>query len=215
MISNLQISPVHQPRTKPKAASIGVSPILTESAYLEKEDVFIKLKTSPGGLTKTEAEERLVKQGPNAVAMEKQRGWLWRLFTATRNLLVILLAILATVSFATGDFSGGTVMTLMLMLGVALRFVQESRADAAAAKLKAMISVTAAVVRDGREEEIPLNQLVPGDVINLCAGDMVPADIRLIASRDLFVAQAALTGESLPVEKSTLESGGKASHRWN
>jgi magnesium-transporting ATPase (P-type) len=201
MISNLQISPVHQPRTKPKAASIGVSPILTESAYLEKEDVFIKLKTSPGGLTKTEAEERLVKQGPNAVAMEKQRGWLWRLFKATRNLLVILLAILATVSFATGDFSGGTVMTLMLMLGVALRFVQESRADAAAAKLKAMISVTAAVVRDGREEEIPLKQLVPGDVLNLCAGDMVPADIRLIASRDLFVAQAALTGESLPVEK--------------
>jgi P-type Mg2+ transporter len=92
-------------------------------------------------------------------------------------------------------------MTLMLMLGVALRFVQESRADAAAAKLKAMISVTAAVFRDDHEEEIPLKELVPGDVINLCAGDMVPADIRLIASRDLFVAQAALTGESLPVEK--------------
>jgi P-type Mg2+ transporter len=201
MTSNLQISPDHQPRTKPKVASIGVSPILTESAYLEKGDVFTKLKTLPGGLTKTEAEERLIKHGPNAVALEKRRGWIWRLFKATRNLLVILLAILATVSFATGDFSGGTVMTLMLMLGVALRFVQESRADAAAAKLKAMISVTAAVVRDGHEEEIPLKELVPGDVINLCAGDMVPADIRLIASRDLFVAQAALTGESLPVEK--------------
>jgi hypothetical protein len=78
MISNLLIPPDHQPRTKPKAASIGVSPILTESAYLEKGDVFIKLKTSPGGLTKTEAEERLIKYGPNAVAMEKQRGWLWR-----------------------------------------------------------------------------------------------------------------------------------------
>ena len=92
-------------------------------------------------------------------------------------------------------------MTLMLILGVALRFVQESRADAAAAKLKAMISVTAAVVREGREEEIPLQQLVPGDIVKLCAGDMVPADVRLVASRDLFVAQAALTGESLPVEK--------------
>jgi P-type E1-E2 ATPase len=92
-------------------------------------------------------------------------------------------------------------MTLMLILGVAVRFVQESRADAAAAKLKAMISVTAAIVRDGREEEIPLKQLVPGDIVKLCAGDMVPADVRLVASRDLFVAQAALTGESLPVEK--------------
>src|SRR5271165_3339752 len=133
--------------------------------------------------------------------MEKQRGWLWRLFQAARNLLVILLAILATVSFETGDLGGGTVMTLMLILGVGLRFVQESRADAAAAKLKAMISVTAAVVREGREEEIPLKQLVPGDIVKLGAGDMVPADVRLIASRDLFVAQATLTGESLPVEK--------------
>jgi P-type Mg2+ transporter len=201
MISNLQISPQHQPTAKPKAASIGVSPFLTESAYLEKSEVLDKFKTSLRGLTKTEAEKRLIEHGPNAVALEKQRGWLWRLFKATRNLLVILLAILATVSFATGDFSGGTVMTLMLILGVALRFVQESRADAAAEKLKAMITVTAAVVRDGQEEEIPLKQLVPGDVINLCAGDMVPADVRLVASKDLFVAQAALTGESLPTEK--------------
>src|ERR1700726_3208772 len=201
MISDLQISPQRQPTAKPKAASIGVSPFLTESAYLEKSEVLDKFKTSLRGLTKTEAEKRLIEHGPNAVALEKQRGWLWRLFKATRNLLVILLAILATVSFATGDFSGGTVMTLMLILGVALRFVQESRADAAAAKLKAMISVTAAVVRDGQEEEIPLRQLVPGDIINLCAGDMVPADVRLVASRDLFIAQAALTGESLPTEK--------------
>src|ERR1700758_4326825 len=82
-----------------------------------------------------------------------------------------------------------------------IRCFLEEELDAAAAKLKAMISVTAAVVRDGQEEEIPLKELVPGDVINLCAGDMIPADIRLIAARDLFVAQAALTGESLPVEK--------------
>src|ERR1700758_1440791 len=82
-----------------------------------------------------------------------------------------------------------------------IRCFLEEELDAAAAKLKAMISVTAAVVRDGQEEEIPLKQLVPGDVINLCAGDMVPADVRLVASKDLFVAQAALTGESLPTEK--------------
>src|SRR5271165_1840715 len=170
MISNLQKPLYERTTAKPKANAIGVSPILTELAYVEKADVLTKLNISSDGLSRAVAEARLVKYGPNAVAMEKQRGWLWRLFKAARNLLVILLAILATVSFATGDFSGGTVMTLMLILGVALRFVQESRADAAAAKLKAMISVTA-------------------------------ADVRLIASRDLFVAQAALTGESLPVEK--------------
>src|SRR5258708_24198257 len=137
MISNLQITHDHQRRTKPKAASIGVSPILTESAYLEKDDVFIKLKTSPGGLTKTEAEERLIKHGPNAVAMEKQRGWLWRLFKATRNLPVILLAIPATVSFPTGCFCGGNWVSLMLVPGLAVPFLQESRAGASAAKLQA------------------------------------------------------------------------------
>ena len=201
MISNLQSPPHQRTAAKPKTHSIGVSPILTELAHIEKADVFKKLKTSLDGLSRTEAEARGIEYGPNAVAAEKRGGWLWRLFKASRNLLVILLAILATVSFATGDISGGTVMTLMLVLGVVLRFVQESRADAAAAKLKAMISVTAAVVRDGQEEEIPLNQLVPGDIVKLCAGDMVPADLRLVASRDLFVAQSALTGESLPTEK--------------
>jgi Mg2+-importing ATPase len=201
MISNLQKAPRHRTAEKSVPKSIGVSPILTELAGVENADVFTKLKTSPDGLSQAVAEARIVEHGPNAVAIEKQRGWLWRLFKATSNLLVILLGILAAISFATGDLSGGTVMTLMLVLGVVLRFVQESRADAAAAKLKAMISVTATVVRDGREEEIPLRQLVPGDLVKLCAGDMVPADVRLVASRDLFVAQAALTGESLPVEK--------------
>ena len=116
MISNLQKAPHQRKPAKPKGSSIGVSPILAELAYVEKTDVFMKLKTSSDGLSRAVAEARLVEYGPNAVAMEKQRGWLWRLFQAARNLLVILLAILATVSFATGDFSGGTVMTLMLIL---------------------------------------------------------------------------------------------------
>src|SRR3984957_3293269 len=200
MISDLQ-KPPSRTAAKPKSNSISVSPILTELAHVEQTDVFAKLKTSQEGLSRAVAEARMLEYGPNAVAMEKRRGWLWRLYGAAKNLLVVLVAILAIVSFSTGDFSGGTVMTLMLILGVALRFVQESRADAAAAKLKAMISVTAAVVREGREEEIPLQQLVPGDIVKLCAGDMIPADVRLLASRDLYVAQAALTGESLPVEK--------------
>src|SRR5260221_2227058 len=111
MISNLQISPKHQPTAKPKAASIGVSPFLTESAYLENSEVLDKFKTSLRGLTKTEAEKRLIKHGPNAVALETQRGWLWRLFKGTRQLLVILFALLATVSLSTGEFSRGHVLT--------------------------------------------------------------------------------------------------------
>ena len=92
-------------------------------------------------------------------------------------------------------------MVLMIVLGVSLRFWQESKADDAAAALKAMISVTATVVRDGAAAEVPLSQLVPGDVVKLAAGDMIPADLRLLTCKDLFLIQASLTGESFPVEK--------------
>src|SRR5208283_2830468 len=80
-------------------------------------------------------------------------------------------------------------------------FVQEARADTAAAKLKAMITVTATVVRGNQPREIPLAQIVPGDVVKLAAGDMIPADLRVVSCKDLFVIQSSLTGESLPVEK--------------
>ncbi|MGZ5566593.1 MAG: magnesium-translocating P-type ATPase, partial [Limisphaerales bacterium] len=132
----------------------------------------------------------------------RRHEWLHRMWLAVRNPLVILLTVLATVSYATGDARAGTVMLLMVILGVSLRFVQETRANNAAAKLKAMIKVTATVLRDGQAKEIPLQQLVPGDVVKLSAGDMIPGDVRLIAAKDLFITQGTLTGESLPVEKS-------------
>ncbi len=92
-------------------------------------------------------------------------------------------------------------MLAMVVLGLSLRFIQETKADNAAAKLKAMISVTATVVRGGQPREIPLKEIVPGDIVKLSAGDMIPADVRLLATKDLFVIQATLTGESMPVEK--------------
>ena len=125
---------------------------------------------------------------------------------------MILLTVLAIASFVTywhdepdkrdvSEFYAGIVMLVMVALGVSLRFVQETHADNAAAKLKAMIKVTATVVRDGQPKEIPLQQLVPGDVVKLSAGDMIPGDVRLLSAKDLFIIQATLTGESLPVEK--------------
>ena len=94
------------------------------------------MKTSADGWTEAEAAQRLAQVGPNVVVSENHRGWPWRLLTAARNPLVILLVVLAGISFATGDARAGTVMSLMVILGVTLRFVQETRADAAAAKLQ-------------------------------------------------------------------------------
>ena len=115
--------------------------------------------------------------------------------------MVLLLLALGVLSFLTGDLRATVVIFVMVVLGVVLRFFQEMRADNAAEKLQAMVSNTATVVRDGKEAEVPLKMLVPGDIIRLAAGDMVPADVRVLSAKDLFLNQAALTGEALPVEK--------------
>lgn len=142
------------------------------------------------------------------VAQDKRHSRLKLLGRALINPLVILLSVLATISALTGDFRAATVMAAMVVLGVVLRFVQEARADNAAAELKAMISVNATVNRDGETKEIPLAKLVPGDVVHLAAGDMIPADIRILSCKDLFLIQASLTGESLPVEKFEVQEAG-------
>ena len=187
--------------TKSKKQNIRVSPAVLDAARKDCEQLLRDLRTSPGGLTEADAEERARTTGPNEVAQERKQGWPVRLLKIIRNPLVILLTILSAVSFLTGDARAGTVMAIMVMLSVGLRFWQEARADAAAEKLKAMIHVTATVLRDGAAMEIPLRDLVPGDIIKLAAGDMIPGDVRLLSSKDLFVSQGSLTGESLPVEK--------------
>jgi Mg2+-importing ATPase len=187
--------------TKTKNQNIRVSPAVLDAARKDGEELLRDLRTSLGGLTQAEAEERARTAGPNEIAQERRQGWPVRVLKIIRNPLVILLTTLSAVSFLTGDARAGSVMALMVALSVGLRFFQEARADAAAQKLKAMIHVTATVVRDGAAREVPLRDLVPGDIIKLAAGDMIPGDVRLLSLKDLFVSQGSLTGESLPVEK--------------
>ena len=186
---------------KAKEHNIRVSPAVLEAAGKDGDELLRSLHTASTGLTQSEADSRARAVGPNEVAQEQQRGWFLSLLIIIRNPLVILLAVLSSVSFATGDPRAGSVMAGMIVLSVTLRFLQEARAGAAAAKLKAMIHVTATVVRDGKPQEIPLRDLVPGDIIDLSAGDMIPGDVRVLSAKDLFVSQGTLTGESLPVEK--------------
>ena len=187
--------------TKTKSQNIRVAPAVLDAARKDGEALLRDLRTSLAGLTQAEAEERARATGPNEIARERKQGWPIRVLRIIRNPLVILLTILSAVSFFTGDARAGSVMAMMVALSVGLRFFQEARADAAAEKLKAMIHVTATVVRDGTAREIPLRDLVPGDIVKLAAGDMIPGDVRLLSLKDLFVSQGSLTGESLPVEK--------------
>src|SRR5207247_4392079 len=140
-----------QPPSLKKAAAIQVSPRLAEAARLEPAEVLRLMETSAEGLSPEVAAERLEQYGLNEVAREKKQNWVQRLYLAARNPLVILLTILAIVSFAApqGDFVTGTIMLVMVVLGLSLRFIQEARADTAAAKLKPMSSVTGTVLRGG------------------------------------------------------------------
>ncbi|MCC6678261.1 MAG: magnesium-translocating P-type ATPase [Phycisphaerales bacterium] len=187
---------------------IRVSPRLIECAGLSGHALFEAVQSRPEGLNEEEAEARLAKHGPNVLAKDQRSGIARMLLHAVVNPLVMLLVVLSAVSFLTGDLRAGSVMLLMIVLGVSLKLFQEARADRAAAALKAMISVTATVVRGGTDCEVPIAQLVPGDVVKLAAGDMIPADVRISSAKDLFVIQGSLTGESFPVEKFDAEKNG-------
>jgi len=186
---------------QPQANDTKFADELLQQAREETDKVLSAMKTGPDGLGAAEALSRLKQYGPNEIAREQGKSILVRLWGNVKNPLVILLSLLGAVSYATGDLRATLVILVMVLLGVVLRFYQELRADNAAEKLKAMVSTKATVVRDGKDAEVALHDLVPGDVIRLAAGDMVPGDVRVLSAKDLFLNQAALTGESLPVEK--------------
>jgi Mg2+-importing ATPase len=199
------------PSVRSGTSRVDVSPQLLKSCTSTTEQIFEQLETSAAGLTEEEAAHRLETHGANVIVRESRHAWTLLLRNAVINPLVILLTILGTIAFVTGDFRAGIVISSMVLIGIVLRFAQEFRADTAAAKLRAMIHVTATVIRDGVVKEIPLAQIVPGDIVKLAAGDMVPADVRLISCKDLFIIQSSLTGESLPVEKSDVTEASAAS----
>jgi Mg2+-importing ATPase len=189
--------------TKRKRAEIPaqMSKRLASFAYTDSAAVMSQLGTGPAGLTDRVVEDRLVQYGPNEVAREKRISPLKRLIAILSNPLSILLIILAIITAFTGGGPGVYLIILMVILGAALRFIQEQRSDNAAEDLQKMVTTTATVIRNGDTKEVALKDIVPGDLISLSAGDMVPADVRLITAKDLFVSQAALTGESMPAEK--------------
>jgi Mg2+-importing ATPase len=210
---------------------------VVEAASGDLETVLERLQTSPQGLTRVQALTRRTRCGLNEIAHEKPPRWYVQLLHAFHNPFILLLLSLAAVSLLTylagGDadeLKSTLIIAVMVVISVAIRFVQEFRSGRAAEKLKALVSTTATVSRPGPQadvpasvpeafgirlhppppelKEVPLRMLVPGDVVHLSAGDMVPADVRLLASKDLFVSQSILTGESLPVEKREIEDRG-------
>jgi len=181
-------------------------------AYLDSGSVFQELRTEREGLDDDEVTRRREEFGRNEVAHEKPPAWYAQLGHAFVNPFNLLLTTLAVVSGFSGDPQAVVVIVVMVAFSTGLRFVQEFRSTKSAEELRKLVRTSVTVERAGdefppdatpamRRREVPMDELVPGDIVYLSAGDMVPADVRLIAAKDLFVLQSALTGEALPVEK--------------
>jgi P-type Mg2+ transporter len=160
-----------------------------------------RLHASERGLTQAEAQERLLASGLNEPVAHRQGHGLRHMLTFAANPLVVILLLASLVSGLLHDVANATIIALMVLLSMVLNVVQTYRSQQAAERLRDEVAPTAAVLRDATWIDLPRRDLVPGDVIRLAAGDRVPADARLLTSRDLHVQQAALTGESMPTDK--------------
>ena len=201
------------------AAHVGVSrevPVslgrtLVEAAVSDEATLLSNFASSREGLTEHCVQQLQAQVGFNEIEHDKPLPWWVHLWHCYCNPFNVLLTVLAVVSFVTEDIKAASVITCMVLLSTLLRFWQEAKSHKAADALKALVSNTATVVRrvaltqTGQRQEVALRDLVPGDVVVLSAGDMIPADCRVLTAKDLFVAQAAMTGESMPVEKFALQ----------
>ena len=159
----------------------------------------------PGGLTTVEARNRLAQFGPNEPVSPRRTATVFQLLLLFANPLAIILLVASAISAALGEVLNAAIIIVMVLLGVTLNFIQTFRSQRAVDRIRKEVAPTATVLRDGKRIELPRREVVPGDVISLSAGDLVPADADLFQARDLHVQQAALTGESLPVEKSAVD----------
>lgn len=165
------------------------------------ESSFEQLQSQPGGLTGLEAQKRLEQYGPNELQASRRISPWEILLEQFKNVLILILLGATAISLFLGHGVESIVIAVIVLFAVGLGFVQEYRAERAIEALKQMAAPTAAVLRDGVEVKIPARDLVPGDVVILHTGDRVPADGRLLEAVNLQVEEAALTGESVPVEK--------------
>ncbi|MFF2014600.1 magnesium-translocating P-type ATPase [Paenibacillus sp. NPDC058177] len=175
---------------------------LIQASISSQEDLMEDYSTHQQGLTEDEAKRRLEKYGQNQIAHDKTPAWYIQLLACFKNPFILILLSLAAFSyFVDNDVQAVIIIVTMVTVSTIITFTQEFRSSRTAEKLKAMVKTTATVTRKSEQKDINMELLVPGDIIHLSAGDMVPADVRLIASKDLHVGESALTGEAMPVEK--------------
>jgi P-type Mg2+ transporter len=190
----------------PKSETQGESERrLVELCSISVRDALKELDSkAKEGLSSQEVEKRLDEYGPNELAHTKRLSILSDLLERSKSPLVIQLLVIAIISGTMGDIQSAFIVGTMILLSVGLSFVLDRRSSNAVESLGKRVQSRTSVVRDGQEIEVRMSEVVPGDIVLLFAGTVIPADLRLISAKDFFVSQSALTGESMPVEKSAL-----------
>jgi Mg2+-importing ATPase len=188
----------------------------TSQFTVAEAELLKQLGSTASGRSSDTAAQVLGEVGPNSVAVGQRQTVLWDLLHRCGNPLVIQLFIIAAVAYFMGDLRSTVVVGGMVFLSVFLSYIQEARSSRAVEKLQKLVKTTVTVLRDGKEIEVPLEEIVPGDVVVLAAGSLIPADLRIISAKDFFVSQSALTGESMPVEKNaeTNQPAGRAAFEF-
>jgi Mg2+-importing ATPase len=188
--------------------SVEAEKLIYDYARMEHDELLEALNSHLIGLENEEAELRLEKDGENVISSTKKHSLVFHFLKSVINPFNLVLLLVAAIAFFTevllsDSSSWATVIMILSLVFISslLQFFQESKSNKAAEKLKAMVSSSALVMRDGKFSEIPMKNIVVGDIIRLSAGDMIPADVKVLIAKDLFISQAALTGESEPVEK--------------
>ena len=173
-------------------------------------DPGLALPLESPGLSSLTAGELLARIGPNEISTSKPKPLIFQLLAYFIQPLIAILLIAAVISGVSGDWLNAGIIIVIVLGSIGLDFFQTRRSQVAAEGLRVQVAPTATAKRDGAWTELPRGELVPGDMIRLSAGVLVPADARLITASDLHVQQSALTGESMPVEKTVAQSGSAA-----
>jgi Mg2+-importing ATPase len=188
--------------------SLQIELLLRHFAEISIDELYKELVTKSTGLSETRIERLQDRFGPNIITVGARNTTFTRLRDATINPFNLVLMVVAIITFFTDvitapkpDWVTVSIIIALILISSTVAFVQSQRSNAAAEKLSSMITNTASVLRGDDFNEIPIEDIVPGDIIRLAAGDMLPADLRFLSAKDAFVAQSALTGESNPVEK--------------
>lgn len=197
----IQIFDIKKAKNNLKVTDDGIFKAFKETSMMDNQELFKKVNSSIDGLSTKEARQKLVQNGKNIVVKDDKKGSFYFLINSFKDEFIIILLFLAIINFLLGDKLGSFIIVVIAIISALIRFFQDYAVYKFNIKLKSKIYSTVSVLRDGQEVEVKVDDVVVGDLVYLNAGTIIPADLKIVEAKDLFVNQSVFTGESKLIEK--------------